>query len=317
MAKDIPTSTRVLELFFELLAHPRGSTRNRVRALRGYATMSEDNFEAHFERDKSHLREAGVLVEVLTTRSGQARYRIAESSFAAPVEALSEQDVRLVSSAIHTWKGSDRTSGLVAPKVLASTDSDAWRSLATPRLELSGAQTVAELADHIRRRNVVCFDYPSSQGVWERSVEPWRIVLRGAALYLWGKDLDRQAPRLFRLDRIRSRVTVIGQPGDAGPVPADLPEPFDNFLLRPLLAIRQGAAVPLDVVDEGDAQAECACALPSGWVLRRGIEAEVGAWMEWILTHGEDVVPIEPLFLREGLVHRLEAASARAEALNA
>ncbi len=52
-----------------------------------------------------------------------------------------------------------------------------------------------------------------------RRVQPWRIAARRGGWYLVGLDLDRGAPRSYRLSRVEGRVRASG-PRDAFEVPA-------------------------------------------------------------------------------------------------
>lgn len=311
MTKDLPASTRVLELFFELLGHSRGVSRAHLRALRGYADLSENSFDTCFDRDKNYLRDVGIRIKTIQISSDETRYMISPDSFARPIDELDETDLRLLSTALATWTGAEQAGALLVPKLLAASRSDTWVPLPLPRLELSGARTVSALATHIRERSVVTFMYPSAQGPQERSVEPWRIVLRGSFLYLWGKDLDREAPRLFRLDRIIGQVGTLGERGDAGPLPTNLPEPFASFLLSPIVACRADAAEDLPFRYTQLTEAEAAQwrnRLPADWIPLRGQEAEKGEWIQWLLQSGETVIPLEPQHMRIELCARLRAA---------
>lgn len=62
-------------------------------------------------------------------------------------------------------------------------------------------------AIHERRR--VTFDYRGEA----RRVEPWRLQQRLGRWYLLGRDVDRDAPRHFKLSRLTSPVRPIGRPG--------------------------------------------------------------------------------------------------------
>lgn len=55
-----------------------------------------------------------------------------------------------------------------------------------------------------------------------RLVDPWRLELHDGNWYLHGQDVESQAGRVFRLDRI-SRITASDRP--RGAVPANLPTP--------------------------------------------------------------------------------------------
>lgn len=66
-----------------------------------------------------------------------------------------------------------------------------------------GARTLMSFAEAIRDRRPVVFTYTPREGQEsQRHVEPHGLVVHRSLLYLTGFDVDRQALRTFRLDRI-------------------------------------------------------------------------------------------------------------------
>jgi proteasome accessory factor B len=129
--------------------------------------------------------------------------------------------------------------------------------------------------------------------------------------YLVGEDLDRAAPRVFRLSR------VVGQPKATGPArafepPADLDlgavvagqvggtETAVVLRVRPGTAIGlRRNAVPLGQADDGDDRLE----------LRT---ADVGALAGQIAAYGADVVVESPPEVRAAVIARLTRLAAMA-----
>ena len=75
--------------------------------------------------------------------------------------------------------------------------------------------------DAIDARRAVEFDYRRSGApITRRRVHPWALLLRRGRWYVTGYDLDRDAPRVFRLSRVVGRVRPTG-PADVVQVPAD------------------------------------------------------------------------------------------------
>src|SRR5690606_16173624 len=74
-----------------------------------------------------------------------------------------------------------------------------------------------------RERREVTFDYrvPERDAPDTRHLQPWGVVCWRGRWYVVGYDLDRQAPRCFRLSRIVGTVTL-GRTGDAFTVPPDV-----------------------------------------------------------------------------------------------
>ncbi len=312
MSSRVPTNVRVLNLFFDVLSSERGRTRSQLRTLPGYAELSEATFDVQFQRDKDALRETGVVLDVTSTTRGEV-YTVADESFATSLERLEEIDISLIHMAVGVWRGADaRTLG---PKLAAASTASVHPSSAPVALDLEGADLVADLAEAISARRLVAFTYAALADTAERAVEPWRLVLRGRGLYLWGRDLDREGERLYRLSRIRSAVEFLGEPGDAGPVPDRLHDPFEDLMVAPELLIRAGRASRLrahaEVVEEEGRQPQGRVDTVNldGWERARGEEAELGEWLSLILTDMEDVVVVAPPSLRYEVLKRLRLAA--------
>ncbi|MDC4233313.1 WYL domain-containing protein [Actinomyces sp. B33] len=309
MISEPSTNARVLGLFFDLLASARGRTKARVRELPGYAGLSDSAFESQFQRDKDALRESGIVVEVEHGPLGE-HYRVSIESFAPAADApLDETDLALIHMAVRAWSGGDVAPGAVAPKILALADAPAPAAAASPRLDLAGADLVARLVGAIRDARPVSFTYASRSGVAERAVEPWRLIVRGRALYLWGMDLDRTAPRVFRLSRITAPVEVLGEPGDAGGPPGDAADPFADLFVAPVLALAPDAPGAVASRMVGRAPSDAAGSSPGGWEAVLAEEDEVGAWISLVLSAPDRVVVVEPASLREEVLSRLTAAA--------
>lgn len=179
------------------------------------------------------------------------------------------------------------------------------------RLGLTGLGAATTLSQAIRERRVVCFEYPGSGELTERSVDPWALSVQGRALYLWGWDLDRNAERTFRVSRIRSQVSFVGESGDASLPPEGHTPPRVSSFVSPVVDVRAGcpARTILHGYEAGGEPEE-------GGLPRRGWEcvclegAELGTWIARILPLAADVVVISPQILREAVFTRLHAAAA-------
>ncbi|RZS77931.1 transcriptional regulator [Motilibacter rhizosphaerae] len=73
------------------------------------------------------------------------------------------------------------------------------------------ARALLELSEAARDRHPVRFGYTTRQGVpAERVVHPYGVVAHRGRLYLTGFDVQRQAGRTFRLDRIQAVAVLEG-----------------------------------------------------------------------------------------------------------
>lgn len=317
------TNLRVLNLFLDLLSSERGRTKERMRSSPGYAGLGDSAFESRFQRDKDALRAAGVVLE-LEQIDGVDRYRISPSSFPSEGTHLDPTQLSLVHMAVRAWSSvpASRREVLFA-KLAARSEGPGVGHPVAVELDLEGADVVADVMEGIEEHRPLSFTYTSSSGTAERAVEPWRLLLRGRALYLWGWDLDREAPRVFRLSRIPSGVELLGEPGDARVPEEDLPDPFEERTVSPLLRVRRGRAhrVRLRSRDvrthEGDA-ASSRSRPPrhfhsddgtDEWEELRGAPDEINAWISAVLAEVTDVVVVEPARLRDQVLARLRTAA--------
>lgn len=302
MVETLSAQARLLELFFEVLGAERGRSKARIRRMDAYRGLGERAFESQFQRDKDALRQIGVDLRVGAGPDGDT-YSISPGSFARVGACLNPVQAVLVGLALQAWSPGDGVGPSAGPKVAAASDGSGAPDLL--RMDLTGVRAAADFATGIRERRVVSFDYEGARGTEERSVEPWRIVVRGRALYLWGFDLDRGADRLFRISRVGSAVSFLGQAGDADEPPTDLGDPFADRRVAPVLAVlgdpgRLARHLDGPVGEESPS---------SPWRLWRGREADVGRWTSRVLARAEDVVVVEPVELRDAVLRRLEAAA--------
>lgn len=303
MVETLSAQARLLELFFEVLGAERGRSKARIRRMDAYRGLGERAFESQFQRDKDALRQIGVDLRVGAGPDGDT-YSISPGSFARVGARLNPVQAVLVGLALQAWSPGDGVGPSAGPKVAAASDGSGAPDLL--RMDLTGVRAAADFATGIRERRVVSFDYEGARGTEERSVEPWRIVVRGRALYLWGFDLDRGADRLFRISRVGSAVSFLGQAGDADEPPTDLGDPFADRRVAPVLAVLGDPGRLARHLDGPVGEEEPPS---SPWRLWRGREADVGRWTSRVLARAEDVVVVEPVELRDAVLRRLEAAA--------
>lgn len=256
----------MLNLVIALVNTDVAMTRTQVRAaVAGYADASSDDaFFRMFERDKDTLRSLGIPVSTvgLGGHTDEVGYRIDQDAYALGQIDLTPAELGVLSLAAQFWADktlrTDITRALVklraagAP-VEGGTDGSAGDVLAglAPRVRAVG-DAYGPLLEAISQRRAASFRYrAASDGqVRTRRVWPWRIAARGGGWYLLCHDLERDAPRVFRLSRIEGRVRLSG-PAGAFEVPPGLDT--DRMLGRSrevpmrtaLLAIRPERAAEL------------------------------------------------------------------------
>ena len=242
-----------MNLVIALLGTRQYVTAARIRAtVPGYeqddgTERADEAFKRMFERDKAELREMGVPLEtgrtsVFDTEDG---YRIARADYELPEITLTGEEAAAVGLALRLWESAQLAgaahSALVKLKA-AGVDVDTARSIPLqPRLD-AGEPAFEPCYAAARDRRRLEFDYqrPDEDSPTRRHVQPWGVVAWHGRWYLVGLDLDRQAPRQFRLSR------VVGTPKAIGP--ADAFEPPEGVDLAEIVAGQDSGEEHLVVV---------------------------------------------------------------------
>src|SRR3954466_9989430 len=232
---------RLVNLVIPLLGTRQYVTAARIRAtVPGYepddgTDRADEAFKRMFERDKADLREMGVPLEtgrtsVFDTEDG---YRIARADYELPEITLTGEEAAAVGLALRLGESAQLAgaahSALVKLKA-AGVDVDTSRSIPLqPRLD-AGEPAFEPVYAAARDRRQLEFDYrrPDDEEPARRRVQPWGVVAWHGRWYLVGLDLDRQAPRQFRLSR------VVGTPKPVGP--AEALEPPEGVDLAEIVA---------------------------------------------------------------------------------
>ena len=300
------TSVRILDLLFDLTSAERGRSRSQIRRLTHYRTLSDDAFDSAFSRDKNSLKKVGVEITV-SRRGDEVIYRLASPS-QQNIDFTAEE-IALIDLAASAWQTPDTTQ-IASSKLRAHMES---RSREAIQLRLSGSENVLPLYQAITSQSVVSFLYRSPKSTQTRAVEPWTLLVSGAAIYLQGFDLDREGERTFRLSRILGPIEVLGDPGDAR-THSPRSETIDiSRPLQPLFAARTGSPVfeeaQMHDLPQEDAEGE--------WHLFTGHLAPYRYWLQFVLLHASDCIPLSPEPFVNDLRSRLEKASCCGEVSHA
>jgi proteasome accessory factor B len=314
---------RLVNLVIALLGTRQFVTAARIRAtVPGYEVddgteRADEAFKRMFERDKAELREMGVPLETGRTSAFDTEdgYRIARAQYELPEITLTGEEAAAVGLALRLWESAQLAgaahSALVKLRA-AGVDVDPTRSLPIqPRLD-AGEPAFEACYAAARDRRRLEFDYrrPDEDDAVRRHVQPWGVVAWHGRWYLVGLDLDRQAPRVFRLSRVVGSPHVTGPEGAFEP-PADLDlagivarqagggdEQLVIVRARPGTAVGlRRTAVPLGPGQDGDDRLQLSTTEP--WALA-----------DQLAAYGPDVVVEAPTAVRDAVVERLTRLAA-------
>ncbi len=306
---------RLLEVFLCLSQADRPVTKRQLRSvIADYSgAVSEDAFEKTFERDKAELRDLGVPLETVL-EGDEEGYRVDLAHHVLPAITFSPEEAALLGLARRVWHADGAPAADRALRKLEATgvavDPGAL-ALVEPRLA-GGEQAFGPLATAVASRQAVAFSHRASGATTTtaRRLQPWGVVSRRGRWYVVGHDLEREAPRSFRLDRIVGPVTPLG-PTKAYDVPSDVDagrlvsEPGER---RPpqgaVLRVREGAGYGLR------RRATQVTSLGDGWDRVELTTTDEERLAREVLAHGVDVVVEEPAGARNAVVSALAALSA-------
>ena len=315
----VDPAERLLDLLIALRHAPGRLTKADIRAsVNGYHDAANDvAFERMFERDKDLLRHLGVpiVTDVDPVHEDAVGYRLDTAGYSLPEVTFTAAEIGVLSLAATVWQdahlhGSAHRGLTKLRAVAAGADPDAHIGVA---LRVQPAETaLGPLLDAIGARQAVSFSYRAASTGEEttRRVQPWRLVSRDRGWYLIGHDVDRDAPRVFRLSRVVGAVRATGPTGAF-----EVPEHDAQAILagsggaRAVLAVlpERGAALRARAVEErGERDGRDVVVVET--------DDEVSLAAE-IAAYGPAVLVLEPPALREAVLARLRAVAALGEAV--
>ncbi len=306
---------RLVNLTILLLSSRRYVPRAKIReTVEAYRDLSDENFNRTFERDKDDLRAMGIPVETGSNErffDDEPGYRIVRTDFELPPCEFTGEEAMVLGLAATVWQQAsvaDQTRQALAKLRAAGVDPDPSRLRAlAPRLSVREA-AFDPLREAMIERQTVRFTYKGGQ---QRTVQPWRLVLRNSNSYLLAFDCDRQAPRIFKLSRIAGAVSRFGPPDSF--VPPDneaLGDYAEQLSIKSdfdvVLAIRSERAPALRRRGELE---HSPIELPSGFEAYRVRLNQNNAVAE-IASYGPDVIVLEPAELRAAVLAHLRGVLA-------
>jgi predicted DNA-binding transcriptional regulator YafY len=223
VAKDTEKLIRQLSLISFLMANRRPVSALEIKQeVEGYSSMNEDAFARRFYADRAELESLGIALQVQKPGEGffeAELYALPPENYYLPQIEFSDEELAALRTALGLLDGQFAYAEPLRlalqqvswgrPSPLSEADSapvDLGISLSGGR-ELS--QRLSKVETAISRRKTIEFSYYTmeSDTVSDRKVDPYHLVYRGGEFYLIGHSHERDADRVFRLSRIRGKVS--------------------------------------------------------------------------------------------------------------
>lgn len=309
-------SERLMNLVICLLVSRTYVPKARIRQIvGGYGDQADEAFERMFERDKEELRELGIPIETGSNDpygDEEPGYRIRRRDFELPEIRLEPDEAAVLGLAARVWQHAslaEATSRAVLKLRAAGVETDTGALAAVePRVAVE-EPAFWPLWEAVRDRRPVAFDHRKQPGdaTVRRHIQPWSVLSWHGRWYVVGYDVDRGAPRLFRLSRIVGDVVTTGGVGA-----------YDVPSAREIRDAADALAPPRQTN-----LARIRVRRDSGYGLRRRAAAEQRAADEWdmltvpfadggvladeVAGYGADAVLLEPEDVRKRVVARLRS----------
>jgi proteasome accessory factor BC len=224
MAKDTEKLIRQLSLISFLMANGRPVSALEIkREVEGYSSMNEDAFARRFYADRAELESLGISLQVEKPSEGffeAELYALPSENYYLPKIEFSDAELAALRTALGLLDGEFAYAEPLRlalqqvswgrPSPLAEADTapiDVKLSQAGGGRDVS--QRLAKIETAISRRKTIEFSYYSLQRdeVSDRKVDPYHLVFREGQFYLIGHSHERDGVRVFRLSRIRGKVS--------------------------------------------------------------------------------------------------------------
>lgn len=304
---------RLLNLVIALLSTRQPLSRARIREAVPAYSDNDEAFERMFERDKDELRALGIPLRTEPIDpffDDEPGYRIDQREYALPELAFEPDELAVIGLASRSWS----QASLAGPAAQALRKLEA-AGVVRDEASVAGIEPLLHTSepafepvrDAVLSRTPLRFDYRGGSGdLTERHVQPWSLTSWHGRWYVTGHDLDRDAPRVFRLDRVSGVPRRAGRPGGYA-----VPQDHDALTMirassgedpavagaTARLLVREGAASSLRrgaTVVEGTG-----VAAPEGWDVLEVQVRRMRALAEEVAAAGPDARVVDPPELAE------------------
>jgi predicted DNA-binding transcriptional regulator YafY len=236
--RDDDKLVRQLSLLAFLMAQQRPVTADEIHeAVEGYGGMTEQAFLRRFYADRAEIETMGLQLAVERPSDDPFQgdlYALPPENYYLPTIDFSDEELSALQTCLYLLEGQFAYS---EPLRLALQHLTLGRpsplddhAVRTVSVNLLGSDYSAEVAAHltkiesaISRRKTVRFTYYSigRDEVSEREVDPYSLLFVAGNWYMVGFAHEREDVRVFRLSRIRDRITFKTRAEHDFPPPED------------------------------------------------------------------------------------------------
>ncbi len=224
MAKDTEKLIRQLSLISFLMANGRPVSALEIkREVEGYSSMNDDAFARRFYADRAELESLGISLQVEKPAEGffeAELYALPPENYYLPPIEFTDGELAALRTALGLLDGEFAYAEPLRlalqqvswgrPSPLTENDTAPIDvKLAAPGGGREMSQRLAKIETAISRRKTIEFRYYSMQRdeVSDRKIDPYHLVFRNGQFYLIGHAHERDEVRVFRLSRIRGKVS--------------------------------------------------------------------------------------------------------------
>ncbi len=261
-------------------------------------------------RDIDDLCRAGI--PVITSQGAGGGIRIMEG-YCLDKTILTSKDMRMILAGLRSLdsvSGTDTyrqlmekiqagSSRLVSGRDSLLVDLSSWqKGSLVPKIEI--------IQDAVEQRKLLAFRYTAPGGESSRLIEPYYIIFKWAGWYVWGWCRNRQAYRLFKLDRM-DRVTLTPE-GFIHRHPP-LPDLSEDSLFPGRVHVSALFAADVKWRLAEAAGADSFRETENGRLLFEGEYSDEDSFIMWILTFGNKAEILMPETARKKIASVLREAA--------
>ena len=240
VAKDTEKLIRQLSLISFLMAQGRPVSALEIkREVEGYNDMNDDAFARRFYADRAELESLGITLQV--EKPGESPqgyeselYSLPPENYYLPEIRFGDDELAALNTALHLLEGKFAYAEPLRlalqqvswgrPSPLNSPEGNSVEVRMTAKADGAEiSQRLSKIETAISRRKTIEFNYYTidRDSEEQRKVNPYHLVYRGGQFYLIGHSHERDAVRVFRLSRIRGKVSYASKAEHDFPPPED------------------------------------------------------------------------------------------------